>query len=30
MNTKLAEIALNKIKRGYIKGSNFNDVLSKH
>ena len=30
MNTKLAEIALNKIKRGYIKGSNFNDALSKH
>lgn len=26
----LAEIALNKIKRGYIKGSKFNDVLSKH
>ncbi len=26
----LAEIALNKIKRGYIKGSNFNDALSKH
>ena len=26
----LAEIALNKIKRGYIKGGNFNDVLSKH
>ena len=30
MNTKLAERALNKIKRGYIKGSKFNDVLSKH
>ena len=26
----LAEIALNKIKRGYIKGGNFNDALSKH
>ena len=26
----LAEIALNKIKRGYIKGNNFNDALSKH
>lgn len=26
----LAEIALNKIKRGYIKGCNFNDALSKH